>query len=157
MKNKFLPIGTVVLLKNGSKKIMITGYLPSAKDKPGNVYDYSACLFPEGVISSEQTVVFNHDQINDIISEGYSNEETSNFLVALDELLASNKKKAEQNNQQPVDNKAEEEIEMPKSAEPINEPPIETPRLEDPSDDERPSGSSDNQNFGVDSIKPFSE
>ena len=91
MKNKFLPIGTVVLLKNGSKKIMITGYLPSAKDKPGNVYDYSACLFPEGVISSEQTVVFNHDQINDIISEGYSNEETSNFLVALDELLASNK------------------------------------------------------------------
>ena len=46
---------------------------------------------------------------------------------------------------------------MPKSAEPINEPPIETPRLEDPSDDERPSGSSDNQNFGVDSIKPFSE
>ncbi len=152
MKNKFLPIGTVVLLKNGSKKIMITGYLPSAKDKPGNVYDYSACLFPEGVISSEQTVVFNHDQINDIISEGYSNEETSNFLVALDELLASNKKKAEQNNQQPVDDKVAEEIEMPKSADPVED--INVPNIEDETIKEGPQ---EPQQYDVNSIKPFSE
>ena len=33
MKEKFLPIGTVVLLKNGTKKIMITGYLPVSKDE----------------------------------------------------------------------------------------------------------------------------
>ena len=28
MKEKYLPIGTVVLLTNGTKKVMITGYLP---------------------------------------------------------------------------------------------------------------------------------
>ncbi len=86
MKDKFLPIGTVVLLKNGTKKIMITGFLPVAKDK--TVYDYSACLFPEGIISNKQTAVFNHDQIAEVIQEGYSNEETTQFVGALNELIA---------------------------------------------------------------------
>ena len=86
MKEKFLPIGTVVLLKTGTKKIMITGFLPVAKDK--TVYDYSACLFPEGIISNKQTAVFNHDQIAEVIQEGYSNEETAQFVGALNELIA---------------------------------------------------------------------
>ena len=30
---KYLPIGTVVLLKNANKKIMITGYLTSSTDE----------------------------------------------------------------------------------------------------------------------------
>ena len=84
MKEKYLPIGTVVLLKNGQKKIMITGYLPVSKDNNGKkVYDYSACLFPEGILSNKQTAVFNHDQIAEIIQEGYSNEETTKFVGTL--------------------------------------------------------------------------
>ncbi len=90
MKEKFLPIGTVLLLKNGTKKIMITGYLPVSKDENKTVYDYSACLFPEGVISVNQTAVFNHDQIAEVIQEGYSNEETENFMGVLKDYLSKN-------------------------------------------------------------------
>ena len=47
---KYLPIGTVVLLKNTNKKIMITGYLTASIDEKNSndeYYDYSGCLFPE--------------------------------------------------------------------------------------------------------------
>lgn len=90
MKEKFLPIGTVLLLKNGTKKIMITGYLPVSKDENKTVYDYSACLFPEGIISVNQTAVFNHDQIAEVIQEGYANEETEKFIGVLKDFLSKN-------------------------------------------------------------------
>ena len=87
MKKEFLPIGTVVLLKNATKKIMITGYLPKTKGKPDEIYDYSACLFPEGIVASNQTAVFNTEQIAEIIQPGYSNEETEKFVAALNEIV----------------------------------------------------------------------
>lgn len=182
MNKKFLPIGTVVLLKNGTKKIMITGYLPTAKDKPGNVYDYSACIFPEGVISSDQTVVFNHNQINDIISEGYSNEETTKFLEAMNELIqrANIEQPAENAEPEmpvPAEERLEEvpaEIEMPAPAEeePVVEMPVEAPQeepvpeevpQEEPVQEEQPvdmsaiSNANPNNPVGIDDIKPFSE
>ena len=38
MQEKFLPIGTIVILKNGTKKIMITSYLviTGSKEKEEN-------------------------------------------------------------------------------------------------------------------------
>ena len=33
MEEKFLPIGTVVLLKNGTKRLMITGFCAVEKEK----------------------------------------------------------------------------------------------------------------------------
>ncbi len=99
MKEKFLPIGTVVLLKNGTKKIMITGYLPVSKDENKTVYDYSACLFPEGIISVNQTAVFNHDQIVEVIQEGYSNQETEDFMGVLKDYLQKNNPNSQGANQ----------------------------------------------------------
>ena len=81
MKEKYLPIGTVVLLKNGSKTIMITGYLAMKQDSNDKTtFDYSACLFPEGLLSSNQNIVFNHEQINIILFEGFKNEQSEMFL-----------------------------------------------------------------------------
>lgn len=82
MEEKYLPIGSVVLLKGGVKTIMITGYLPmpSGLADPTNVYDYSACMFPEGLLSSDQNAVFNHDQIDKILYKGFVNEESIPFL-----------------------------------------------------------------------------
>ena len=99
MKEKFLPIGTIVLLKNGTKKIMITGYLPVSKDANKTVYDYSACLFPEGIISVNQTAVFNHDQIVEVIQEGYSNQETEDFMGVLKDYLQKNNPNSQGANQ----------------------------------------------------------
>ena len=37
MEDKFLPIGTVVLLKGGKKRVMIIGFCAMAKEKAGKV------------------------------------------------------------------------------------------------------------------------
>ena len=64
---KFLPLGTVVMLKGASKRLMITGFCTmAAEDDAGVMYDYSGCMYPEGMISSDQTALFNHDQIKEI-------------------------------------------------------------------------------------------
>ena len=75
MEDKYLPIGTVVLLKEAKKEIMITGYLPIPNGEEEIMYDYSACLYPEGIISSDQVIVFNHEQIEKIYYKGFESEQ----------------------------------------------------------------------------------
>lgn len=76
---KYLPLGSVVLLENGTKRLMITGFCVVPNDDKTKVYDYSGCLYPEGVISSDQIALFNHDQIKTIYAVGYSDDEEKNF------------------------------------------------------------------------------
>lgn len=66
---KYLPIGTVVLLKNGDKPIMIFGKNQICS-KNNRIFDYVACLFPEGNISSDFNIFFNEDDIEKIIFRG---------------------------------------------------------------------------------------
>jgi hypothetical protein len=68
----WLPIGSVVLLRNGSKSLMIVGrVVQNASDHL--VYDYCACSYPEGYVSS-QMYFFNQTDIAVIASKGYENE-----------------------------------------------------------------------------------
>ena len=67
---KYLPLGSVVMLKGASKRLMVTGFCTmAAEDESGVMYDYSGCMYPEGVISSDQTALFNHDQIEKVIKD----------------------------------------------------------------------------------------
>ena len=84
---KFLPIGTVVMLNGGQKRVMITGFLTRPNDNPNVVYDYSGCLFPEGILTSEQTMVFNHNQITQIYHLGLSDDEEKAFKQNLNQIL----------------------------------------------------------------------
>lgn len=84
---KFLPIGSVVLLKNGKKRLMITGFCVSPEEDKEKVYDYSGCLYPEGIITTDQTGLFNHDQIEKIFAIGYSDNEEKDFKKKLNDLL----------------------------------------------------------------------
>ena len=79
---KFLPIGTVVLLKNATKKIMITGFYVKAEGQD-QVFDYTGCIYPEGVISSTQNCVFNHNQIDKIYHIGMIDDEEKKFKEVL--------------------------------------------------------------------------
>lgn len=95
MKDKFLPIGTVVMLKNGTKEVMITSYLVFPKGteiqdgkevKPKKkMYDYGGCTFPEGIINSDISLVFNHSQISKIIHMGYQNDSQTRFSALLND------------------------------------------------------------------------
>lgn len=82
-EEKYLPLGSVVLLNGGTKKVMITGYCMKTVERPDKIYDYNGCPFPEGTIQSDLTCVFDHDQIKQIYFKGYVNEETEEFYERL--------------------------------------------------------------------------
>ena len=89
MRNKFLPIGTVVLLKGGKKRAMITGFCSIAQENQEKIYDYSGCVYPEGYLSSNQVCLFDHDQIEKIFFVGFEDEEEIMFKDKLNKIVAS--------------------------------------------------------------------
>lgn len=97
-KDKFLPIGTVCMLKGGNKKVMILSYLifSTGSEKEKEMYDYGACQFPEGVLDSKTGIGFNHSDIEEIVYMGCEDEEYKQLNVTLrkyaDELRAGFKK-----------------------------------------------------------------
>lgn len=85
---KFLPIGTVVLLKGGEKKLMITGFLVSnLEEVNGKTYDYCGCPFPEGILATNSTFLFNHEDIEEVFYVGFINEEEVDFKADIAEAL----------------------------------------------------------------------
>ncbi len=86
---KYLPIGTVVILKNAKKRMMITGFCCKDEQKPEKTFDYSGCLYPEGIVSSDRNLLFDHDQIDKIFALGYSDDEEKEFKERLKEALES--------------------------------------------------------------------
>ena len=42
---KYLPIGTIVVLKNATKRIMITGFASMSPETGDTIYDYSGCPY----------------------------------------------------------------------------------------------------------------
>ncbi len=90
---KYLPIGTVVMLKGGSKRLMITGFCSMPTDDKNKMFDYSGCMYPEGVLSSDQTALFNHDQIDKIYYMGYVDDEEKKFKSTLNALISQMNKK----------------------------------------------------------------
>lgn len=87
-RKKYLPIGSVVLLKDDTRKLMITGFCASEEgDDDQKQYDYSGCMYPEGLISSDEIYLFDHDQIEEINFIGYETEEEQEFKKILIETL----------------------------------------------------------------------
>ena len=84
---RFLPIGTVVLLKGGKKRLMITGFCSFDESKKDRAYDYTGCLYPEGIISSKQMALFDHSQIDKIYHLGLSDQEEKEFKAKLNSSL----------------------------------------------------------------------
>ncbi len=84
---KYLPIGTVVMLKGGTKRAMITGFCSVAQDDLNKMYDYSGCIYPEGYISSNQVCLFDHEQIEKIYHTGLIDEEEMAFKTKLKTLV----------------------------------------------------------------------
>ena len=77
-QEKYLPMGTVVLLNNGVKKIMIFGRKQKKADT-GEQFDYIAHLYPEGNIKQDLAILFNHEDIKEVIHMGYVDEDEMKF------------------------------------------------------------------------------
>lgn len=72
-ETNYLPLGSLVLLKGGSKRLMIYGRVQ--KLPTGAEYDYLGCPYPEGFINPEKSFVFNHDAIEEVVHVGFSDED----------------------------------------------------------------------------------
>lgn len=84
-KNEILPLGTVVLLKGATKKLMISGYYPIDNGSK-KMYDYAACMYPIGYLNAATMIVFNSDAIEKVFFKGYQNEEYNQFIEELDKI-----------------------------------------------------------------------
>ena len=82
MLQGILPIGTVVLLKNATKRVMIIGVCQ--KNREGVIWDYSAVIYPEGYMSADKTIMFNNEDIDKIYAMGYQDAEQFNFKAEID-------------------------------------------------------------------------
>lgn len=91
MENKILPLGSVVLLHNGTKKVMVIGYGMKTPENPDKIYDYCGCVFPEGVLRSDITCVFDKEQIQEIYFAGFQNDESNEFLQKVSTLVNQSK------------------------------------------------------------------
>jgi hypothetical protein len=78
MYKDLLPIGSVVLLKGGEKRLMICGRI-QAKRGDDNIYDYSACYYPEGIIDSTSMYFFNRDSIDRVFFIGFQDLEEISY------------------------------------------------------------------------------
>lgn len=87
MFEKTLPIGSVVLLENATKRLMILGYCRYKAGDQTKIYDYCGCAYPEGFISPDQTAVFDHNQIKEIYALGFQNDEQIAFRGRLKDVL----------------------------------------------------------------------
>lgn len=83
-KVPYLPIGSVVLLKNGKKRVMVYGRKVKANGEE-KVYDYLGCLYPEGALSSNDVILFDHDQIQLVYFIGFQDLEEIVFRNRLRE------------------------------------------------------------------------
>ena len=73
---KFLPIGTVVLLKDATKRLMITGFCIVAEgETEGKIWDYCGCLYPQGVLESNRICLFDHEQIEKVFHLGLADDD----------------------------------------------------------------------------------
>lgn len=84
---ELLPIGSVVLLEGGKKRVMIYGIKQTDQDTQEE-YDYIGVVYPEGNMGQGTQFLFNHDKIVEVFFKGYNDEERQDFIQRLADYYA---------------------------------------------------------------------
>ena len=92
-----LPLGSVVTLKKGTKKIMIVGRIQEDV-KTHKQYDYAACYYPEGILDVHELFMFQQEDIEYVYYVGMQDEEEFAFRSYLAKHIEKHKKKDEEIN-----------------------------------------------------------
>ncbi|MDZ5607300.1 DUF4176 domain-containing protein [Bacillus pseudomycoides] len=79
MTSHLLSIGSIVTLKEGTKKLMIFGRKQQMETDDVRKFDYIGCPYPEGYINPDFTYLFNHDDIQEVVSVGFTDQEEQDF------------------------------------------------------------------------------
>ncbi|EPY04897.1 hypothetical protein PAALTS15_23378 [Paenibacillus alvei TS-15] len=81
-EDALLPLGSIVLLHEGSKKLMIYGR-KQLQITTNRLFDYLGVVYPEGYIDENYSYLFNQEDIEMIVHVGYTNEEEEQFQLVL--------------------------------------------------------------------------
>lgn len=75
-----LPIGSIVYLSEGNQKMMILNR-GAVVEQIGEkvIFDYTGSLYPNG-LDPEQVYYFNDEDIDEVVFEGYKDEEEERFI-----------------------------------------------------------------------------
>lgn len=83
-----MPVGSVVKLKEATKRIVVIGILQQNLDGDEHKeYDYIGVPYPEGYLGAESMILFQQDDIEGVFSLGYSDVERQAFIFQIAELM----------------------------------------------------------------------
>ena len=82
MNTRYLPIGSVVLLRGGAKKLMVIGYF--GIEPNGDQVEYMGVTYPEGYLDYREIIGFNKVEVQEVLFEGYKDIEQNNLFTQLD-------------------------------------------------------------------------
>lgn len=80
-----LPIGTVVILKSGTKKLMVFGIIQTVQENPDQEYDYIGVPYPEGNMGQDYQYLFNHADVEQVFFRGFEDVDRQEFIYNLTE------------------------------------------------------------------------
>ena len=81
-----LPLGSVITLKKGSKKLMIIGRIQEERSS-GTLYEYSAVLYPEGMLDANELYMFQGEDIDRIYHVGLQEDEEFAYRSFIEQKL----------------------------------------------------------------------
>lgn len=92
--DRLIPIGSVVLLKDSTKKVMIMGLCQREVSEEMILWDYAGVLYPEGYMGANKVFLFNRDQIESVHYLGYQDEEQLRFLELMERFIREKRAEA---------------------------------------------------------------
>lgn len=88
-KIDYIPLGSVVYLKGGIKKLLIVARaINVANDGKQYFFDYGGVLYPEG-ITGNQMAYFNHDDVSSVFFRGCDDDENKGMSDAINQFVES--------------------------------------------------------------------
>lgn len=77
---EYLNLGAVFTQKKENTfPLMVVGYFPVHPDTE-EMYDYLVVIYPQGFISNNSLLMINHEEVSEILFEGYHNLPTDEIL-----------------------------------------------------------------------------
>lgn len=78
--DELLPVGSIVLLRDAKKKLMIAAIMQIKNDR---IFDYLGVPYPEGYIGAKSCILFDHENISEVVARGYEDAERKKYLEFL--------------------------------------------------------------------------
>lgn len=90
MMINYVPLGSIVLLKGGSQKLLVISRALNVKNGEKTFFfDYGGVPYPDGLIS-DKMAYFNHENISKVVFEGYKDIDNENMVENINRYLEAN-------------------------------------------------------------------